>query len=134
MAEDKKEGLSLKGRVILILPEETINKKDGSQMIKKQFVVDTEEQYSKKVCFQVLNEKVNIPKIGTLCEVRFNVDSREYQGKWYSQIVCWSIWEQKNSAPSQSNTTSAPTERPYDKNEPQFSQVTDDEANDNLPF
>jgi Domain of unknown function (DUF3127) len=128
MAEDKKEGLSLKGRVVLILPEETINKKDGSQMIKKQFVIETEEQYAKKVCFQIMSEKVNVPKIGTLCDVKFNIESREYNGRWYNQNTAWNIWEQKNSAPTQSNT---PREYPQQSSQP---AITSDDDENNLPF
>lgn len=131
-AEQKKEGLSIRGKVMLVLPEETITKKDGTTLIKKQFVIETTtDQYPKKVSFQAISDKVNVPKIGTVCDVYFNIESREYQGRWFPQVTCWKIWEDRNNNSTPTNTPSAPMERPYEKGEQQFSQVTDDS---DLPF
>jgi hypothetical protein len=124
MSEEKKEELSIKGRVVIILPEENINKKDGSVMIKKQFVIETEGQYPKKVSFQAISEKVNVPKIGTLCDIKFNIESREYQGRWYPQITAWAIREDKNSAPSNA----------IQNNQSPQAYNGDDNNSDELPF
>lgn len=132
MSEEKKEGLSIKGKVWSILPEETINKKDGSVMIKKQFIIETEGQYPKKVCFQAISDKVNVPKIGTVADFYFNIESREYQGRWYPQVTCWKIWEDRNNNSAPTNTPSAPMERPYEKGEQQFLQTEDNGLD--LPF
>lgn len=131
MNEEKKEGLSIKGKVWSILPEETINKKDGSVMIKKQFIIETEGQYPKKVCFQAISEKVNVPKIGAECTVYFNVDSREYNGRWYNQITAWKIWEERGNS---NQTPSAPMAYPQQPHE--INTTNDNVSNsvDDLPF
>jgi hypothetical protein len=47
----------LSGKVMLILPEQTGTGKNG-QWSKQDFVIETEEQYPKKVCFSAWGEKV----------------------------------------------------------------------------
>ncbi len=133
MSEQKKEGLSIRGKVMLVLPEETITKKDGTTLIKKQFVIETTtDQYPKKVSFQAISDKVNVPKIGTVCDVYFNIESREYQGRWYSQVTCWKIWEERSNNSAPSNTPSEPNHYPQQPHETNFTSDVDD--NDTLPF
>jgi hypothetical protein len=131
MSEQKKEGLSIRGRVMLILPEEIITKKDGSTLVKKQFVIETIDQYPKKVSFQAISDKVNVPKIGTVADFHFNIESREYQGRWYSQVTCWKIWEERGNNSAPSNTPNAPMSYPQQPHETNF---TNDDGNDTLPF
>jgi hypothetical protein len=128
MSTEKKE-LVVNGTVILTLPDESYSKKDGSTVFVRLFVLETADQYPKKIVFKVSNEKVNIPKVGTVCDIKFNTESRESNGRWFTNNTCWSIWEQKNSAPS--NTPNAPMEYPQQKGEVDFTNDADDSQ---LPF
>ncbi|MDP5139297.1 MAG: DUF3127 domain-containing protein, partial [Spirosomaceae bacterium] len=50
--------MDINGRVIQVLPEQTGEGKNG--MWKKQdFVIETESQYPKKVCFTVWGDKID---------------------------------------------------------------------------
>lgn len=133
MTTEKKE-LVVSGTIILALPDETYSKKDGTQLTVRLFVLETTEQYPKKIVFKVVNEKVNIPKVGTVCDVKFNSESRESNGRWFTNNTAWSIWTEKNSAPS--NTPNATKEYPLQKGEVSF--TNDSAANqddiDSLPF
>lgn len=58
------------------------------------FVIETIEQYPKKVCLTAWNDKVSIIENAQLgCEITasFNPESREYNGKWYTSLKVWKI-------------------------------------------
>ncbi len=85
--------LELSGKVIQILSEQTGTGKNG-QWSKQDFIIETEEQYPRKVCFSAWGEKVSMIKslkTGTLVKVSFNVESREFNGKWYTDLRMWKI-------------------------------------------
>jgi len=87
--------LEIKGKLSQILPLQSGVSKAGKEWSKQEFVIDTvEEQFSKKVCFTLFGDKV--PLLGGLnmgdeIEVSFNLESREFNGKWYSNINAWRI-------------------------------------------
>ena len=91
----------LSGRIIQILPEQTGTGKNG-QWSKQDFVIETEEQYPKKVCFSAWGEKVAQVKAlqaDARVKVSFNIESREYNGRWYTDLRIWKI-EKSEQAPS----------------------------------
>lgn len=98
--------LDIKGRLIQILPLQTGTSKSGSSWSKQEFVIETEEQFPKKVCFTLFGDKVSLLNglsSGDQIDVSFNLESREFNGKWYSNINAWKI----NPAVSQGNPTPA---------------------------
>lgn len=61
---------------------------------KQEFVIQTDDQYPKSVCFSAFNNKVDALenyKQGQKVEVHFNVSSREYNSKWYTELQMWKI-------------------------------------------
>ncbi len=83
--------LKLSGRIIDILQVITGTSAKG-EWKKQDFVIETDEQYSKKVCFSLFNDTLTkIVKIGDNVEVNFSVESREYQGKWFSNINAFKV-------------------------------------------
>jgi hypothetical protein len=80
--------LELSGRVLQVLSEQTGTGKNG-QWSKQDFVIETEEQYPRKVCFSAWGEKISMIKSlkkDTVVKVSFNVESREFNGKWYTDL------------------------------------------------
>ena len=117
--------LSIKGKVIKLLPETSGTSAAGKAWIKQDFVIETADEYSKKVCFTAFGEKiVQVAKtltVGQEVEVSFNAESREYQEKYFTQLNCWKISKNPNGV------TNAPTE--------QFTPiVATEEVGDGLPF
>jgi hypothetical protein len=89
------ESLTIKGVVIHILQEESGTSKAGKEWKKKDFVIETtEDQYPKKVAFTLFGDKIDLlMKIseGQLVDVSFNLESREYNGKWFHNVNAWKI-------------------------------------------
>jgi len=84
--------MELKGKVIDILPEEKGQGRNG-EWRKQSYIFETQEQYPKKVCAEVWGDKIdgfNIKK-GEELTAKINIDSREFNGKWYTNVKIWSI-------------------------------------------
>jgi hypothetical protein len=130
-AEEKKSPEAI-GTVIAVLPEERYQTQKG-EGVKRVFVIETNGEYPKKIAFEIKSDKVKTPSLGSVCTVKYEPVSREWQGKYFTNLIAWNVWAaNSNSAPTQS-TPSAPLERPLAKGEPSFSEVEDD-GNDSLPF
>lgn len=84
--------MELKGKVVDILPEEKGQGRNG-EWRKQSYIFETQEQYPKKVCAEVWGDKIdgfNI-KQGEELTAKINIDSREYNGKWYTNVKIWSV-------------------------------------------
>ena len=100
--------LSVKGRVFQILKAETGVSKGGKEWSKREFVIDTEEQFPRKVCFTLFGDKtslINNLAVGEMVDVSFNIESREYNGNWFHNINAWKI---DKPAETQSSPAGAP--------------------------
>ena len=85
--------LEITGKVINVLAEQTGSGKNGT-WVKQDFVIETNEQYPKKVCCAAWGDKVAIVKgltIGDQVKVSFNIESREYNERWYTELRAWKI-------------------------------------------
>lgn len=99
--------------------------KAGNAFQKREFVIETIGQYPKKVCFQLFGDKVNdCPNVGEEVKVSFDPESREWSGKWFTQLNAWKVERQGMEQP-------APQPAPQSQYAP--AQPTDDLGND-LPF
>ena len=82
--------MEISAKLYKVLPPESIDTKNGP--LKKQlFVVETQDQYPKKICFEVLNDKIAFGQIseGTPVKVFFDPESREWQGRWFTSLRAW---------------------------------------------
>lgn len=60
--------------------------------VKQSFVIETPGQYPKKVMFTAWKDKCDlIPTEGTEVIVSYNPESREYNGKWYTDLNVFDI-------------------------------------------
>lgn len=120
--------LAVKGKIQQILKPESGVSRAGKEWNKQEFVIETEEQYPRKVCFTLFGEKTSLIEglsTGQEVEVSFNLESREYNGKWFHNINAWKIEkpaaEQVQETPPEFRTEDIPPE------------PAEDQAND-LPF
>jgi hypothetical protein len=120
--------LELTGKLIQILPELSGEGKNGPWN-KISFVLETQDQYPKKVCFDAWKDRVDTVKnlkIGDTIRVGFDIESREFNGKWYTNAKTWKI-----------ETVSA-AEAPGGADEPlpdvKDVELPSEEGNDDLPF
>ncbi|MBI5371966.1 MAG: DUF3127 domain-containing protein [Sphingobacteriales bacterium] len=84
--------MQLTAKLIQLLPLQTGNGKNG-QWKKQDIIVETGGQYPKKVCVSIWGDKINesLLKTGTLLNISFDVESREYNGRWYTDIKAWKL-------------------------------------------
>lgn len=85
--------MEIKGKIIVVLPIQSGTSQRGNVWKKLDAVVETIETYPKKMCFTLFGDKVDqYPiSVGDMVTVHFDVDAREYQGKWYNSINAWKI-------------------------------------------
>jgi Domain of unknown function (DUF3127) len=91
--------MELKGKVIqLLTPQSGMGKKGPWK--KQEFIVETQTQYPKKVCLSVWGDKIDQFGIAVGDQVNVSVDleSREYNGRWYTEARAWKI--DKTAPPS----------------------------------
>lgn len=97
--------LSIKGKVEQILKPESGTSRAGKDWSKQEFVIETDEQFPRKVCFTLFGDKVSLidgVSAGQEVEVSFNIESREYNGRWFHNINAWKIDQvsEENNVPA----------------------------------
>ena len=85
--------MEIQGKVIAVLPEKSGVSARGEWKA-QSFVIETHEQYPKKLCFDVFGAdrlaQFNIQS-GEELLVSFDIDAHEYQGRWYNSIRAWNV-------------------------------------------
>lgn len=84
--------MQLTAKLVQLLPLQTGNGKNG-QWKKQDIIVETEGTYPKKVCISIWGDKINdaVLKTGSMLNISFDVESREYNGRWYTDVKAWKI-------------------------------------------
>lgn len=84
--------MELTGKIIELLPEQSGESARGPWR-KQQYILETEGQYPKKVCFMAWGDKVDELKLqmGETVVVSINLESREYNGRWYTDVKAWKV-------------------------------------------
>ena len=98
--------MEISGKIIAVLPLATGQGKNGTWR-SQDYVLETTDQYPKKVCFNLFNDKIDqFPlAIDDQVNVSFDVESREYNGRWYTTLRAWKI---EKGAVSDAPAASAP--------------------------
>ena len=142
--------LEITGRLIQKLELQSGIGKTGSSWQKQEFVVETIEQYPKKICANLWGDKVDAlaaVNIGDILVVSFAIESREFNGKWYTDVRAWKLEKQGVQAAQPEMPGVAPVAAPgiatpgVASPEPatslpaEFETFTDEEGmRDDLPF
>lgn len=115
-----------------ILEPQSFTKRDGTEIVRNAFVGKTNGQYPKHVKFDVINkdlfERMNIV-VGYEYIVSFDVESREWNGKWFSSISAWKAVCVKGVQP----VNAAPHPQPQVPN-PAHAPVAAEENKGDVPF
>ncbi len=89
--------MEIYGKIITALPERNGVSQRGNQWRSKTYVLETQEQYPKKLAFDVTNERIdqlNI-QVGEVLTVQFDINAREYQNKWFNSVSAWNVVRQQ---------------------------------------
>ena len=95
--------MELQGKIIVVLPERSGVSQRGNQWRSISYVLETQEQYPKKLAFDVTNDKIdqlNI-QLGEILTVQFDINAREYNGRWFNSVNAWNVIRQAQQATAQ---------------------------------
>ena len=84
--------MQITAKLSQLLPIQTGTGKNG-EWKKQDIIVETDGQYPKKVCISIWGDKINEGQlqIGNLLQIDFDIERREYNNKWYTDIKAWKI-------------------------------------------
>lgn len=124
--------LEITATLIQVMPEVTGQGQKGP-WVKQKFVVETTtEKFPKKICFSIWGEKtaaLRDLKPRTPIKVFFNLESREYQGRWYTEARAWQIGP---ASPSTHQPAAASGQTPSSVPAPAVDELP--AGSDDLPF
>ena len=95
--------MELQGKVIAVLPERSGISQRG-EWRSQTYVIETQEQYPKKMAFDVFGGDRIVSfgiHLGEVINVSFDIDAHEYQGRYFNQIRAWNVIRQTQQAPTQ---------------------------------
>ncbi len=118
--------MELTGKIIAVLDARGgVSARSGNPWKSQEYVIETGGQYSKRCVFNVFGEdrirQFNIQK-GEELTVQFDIDAREYSGKWYNDVRAYNVIRSGSQPSSQPNYSQTPF--------PEYQQNNDDD----LPY
>lgn len=98
--------MEITGKIIAVLEARGGISKTGNEWKMQEYVLETHEQYPRKICFNVFGtdkiSQFNI-QMGEEMTVSFDINAREYNGRWYNDIRAWKV--ERGVAPVAATTT-----------------------------
>ena len=125
--------MEITGKIIAVLDARGGTSKTGNEWKMQEYVLETHEQYPRKICFNVFGaDKISQFNIqaGEELTVSFDINAREYNGRWYNDIRAWRV-ERGTRPITATEAMSAPAISAPKINAADFN--TQNEADD-LPF
>ena len=87
--------MEIVGKIAQILPLQSgTSTRTGNPWALQSFILETQEQYPRKVCVELFGEeriKANPLVQDELVTVNFDLESREFNGRWYTSVRAWRV-------------------------------------------
>ena len=109
--------MEVTGTIKQILNVEQGTSKAGKDWKKLNFILESKDgEYTNTICFDVFGEEkvdnfVKFNNVGDNVTVSFNVSSREYNERWYTQTSAWMV--KKNTSETETNLEEAKDDLPF---------------------
>lgn len=109
--------MEFEGIVFKIMPATSGTSARGNWQ-KQEVIFEIPSEFSRKVCVVFFNKESDVARLreGATYTVSFNLESREYNGRWYTDVRAWRVQPKQEEQPAPSayaaptyNTPSAPT-------------------------
>lgn len=125
----------LQGRVHKIGDIQTIK----NDFTKREFVVQTDEQYPQLVPFELIKDKTSLIdgfKKGDPIKVSFDIRGREWQDRFFINLSAWRVERVGAPNPSEGAPSQGAPQPPASTQAPTPTEIFDpgDAAEDDLPF
>lgn len=133
--------MEVTGKIIVALPEESgVAKASGKQWKKRNYVLETMDNYPTKIAFEFFGERADqYPlAVGDVVKLSFDIDSHEYNGRWFTSIRGWKAEKENGTGGMQTPPpvyNQAPANDPFAASAAPTQQFTpSSDPNDDLPF
>lgn len=108
--------MEITGKIIAVLPKQSgTSQRTGSTWASQEYVIETHDQYPRKCCFRIFGEdkiaNMNI-QAGEELTVNFDINAREYNGRWYNDISAWKVDRVQPGVPQQPAPVAQPAAAP----------------------
>ena len=79
------------GKIVIAFPEVSGVSKSGNNWKKREYVLETLESFPKKIHFDFFGDRADQFPLqqGDTIRLSFDIESREYNGRWYTSIRGW---------------------------------------------
>ena len=131
--------MEIVGKIIQVLPLQEGVGRNGNPWKVQGYVLETQEQYPRKVQFEIFGEdriKNNPCNIDDVVTVSFDIESREFNGRWYTSIRAWKVQQgavEATAAPAP-DPSAAPAAPAPAANVQTFDAVASQDEGTDLPF
>ena len=99
---------------------------------RQEVIFELPQEFSRKICVIFFNKESEVARLreGMTCTVSVNIESREFNGKWYTDVRAWRV-QPKEETPA----APAMPDMPPFGDEPQYGAPAAPMAEvDDLPF
>lgn len=89
------------GKIIALVNERAgVSQRTGETWKSVDVVIETDGRYPRRICATLFGtseiERADL-KIGEYATIKFEIDAREYAGKWYNDVRIWDVVKYGNS-------------------------------------
>ena len=92
--------MEFEGVVYKILPA-TGGTSARGEWKKQELIFEIPSEFSRKVCVVFFNKESDVARLkeGATYTVSINIESREYNGRWYTDVRAWRVQPKQEEAP-----------------------------------
>ncbi|MBR6945715.1 MAG: DUF3127 domain-containing protein [Prevotella sp.] len=87
--------MEIEGKIIAVLQkQEGVSARTGNHWASQEYVLETHDQFPRKCCFRIFGEeRINTMNIqaGEELRVSFDIDAREYNGRYFNTLTAWKV-------------------------------------------
>lgn len=93
--------MEIQGKIIHVLNEVKGISKKGEPWSILPFVIETKDQYPRKVYIEIFGDDrikncINAVSVDNDVNVGIDIESTEYNGKWFTKVRAWKVERQDN--------------------------------------
>ena len=121
--------ITINGKITNALPPRRGISKAGNEWVSQDFVIEIENE--EKICFNVFGEekiKESGLRVGAIASVTCKVESKEWNGKWFTSVSCVNCIVQGATQPAPQQPKPQPQQSPFG------SATSNPPSVDSLPF
>lgn len=126
--------MQLTAKLVQVLPLQSGSGRNG-EWRKQEVILETDGQYPRKICIAIWGDKINNSQLqtGNMLTVDFDIESREFNGKWYTDVKAWRVEiAGANSMAGQQQAPLPPASFPQPQDMPELAPLPN--PTDDLPF